>query len=392
MSPALKYFLAIGWSFLLIGVAFALWFVHIPVVVARLGLEPWLLGIALLSGSVGGLLMMAPSAVIVMRLGASRAVAWTLPPFALLAQAPIHVPSVPLLFVALAAGGMVMGVLNTAANTRASDWEGETGRPMMSVFHAFYSGGALVGALLGAWMLSLEEGSGVALLVALAVMLAVSVAVIPWFGPSVPHPVREGGPGAKAALGSPFLIALAGLALFADSVEGAVNEWSSLYLYTVRDLTEAQAAWGFAVFSAVMTTVRIFGALVVARFGERRVLLAGGLLIFAGFTVILLAPHPMLAVAGFGVVALGSANLVPVLTSLGGKAEGVPPAAGIALVAAACTAGMLMGPPVIGFVAQGFGLAVALAVVGCFGLVVASGVALLRWPAARVVTMKGTGG
>jgi MFS family permease len=385
VRPALKSFLAIAWAFLLIGVAFALWFVHIPVVVARLGLEPWLLGLALLSGSLGGLLMMAPSAVIVMRLGPSRAVAWTLAPFAVLAQAPIHVPSVPLLFLALAAGGMVMGVLNTASNTRASDWEVETGRPMMSVFHAFYSGGALVGAVLGAWMLGLPGGSGVALLVALGVMVAVSVAVIPWFGPSVPHPRAAGAPGARAALASPFLIALAGIALFSDSVEGAVNEWSALYLHTVRDLTKAQAAWGFAVFSAVMTTVRIFGALVVARFGERRVLLAGGVLIAVGFGVILLAPSPHVAIAGFGVVALGSANLVPVLTSLGGRAEGVPPAAGIALVAAACTAGMLMGPPVIGFVAQGFGLSVALAVVGCFGLVVAGGVAALRWPAARRV-------
>lgn len=386
MRPALKSFLAIGWSFLLIGVAFALWFVHIPVVVERLSLEPWLLGVALLSGSVGGLLAMAPSAVIVMRLGASRAVALTLPPFALLVQAPIHVPSIPLLFVSLAACGVVMGVLNTAANTRASDWEVETGRPMMSVFHAFYSGGALIGALLGAWMLSLDGGSTLPLLVALVATFAISVAILPWFGPSVPHPKREGAPGARAALKSPFLIALAGIALFSDSVEGAVNEWSALYLKTIRDLTEAQAAWGFAVFSAVMTTIRIFGALVVARLGERRVLLGGGMLIAVGFACILSAPHPYLSIAGFGVVAMGSANLVPVLTSLGGRAGDVPPAAGIAMVAAACTAGMLMGPPVIGFVAQGFGLPVALAVVGSFGLVVAAGTAALRWPSSAPVS------
>lgn len=385
MPATLKSFVAIGWTFLLIGIAFALWFVYIPVVVDRLGLEPWLLGIALLSASVGGLLAMAPSALIVMRLGASRATALTLAPFAVLAQAPIHAPSVPMLFVFLMAGGLVMGVLNTAANTRAADWEAETGRPMMSVFHAFYSGGALLGALLGAWMLSLDGGSWGALLAALAVMVALSLAVIPWFGPSVPHPRRDGAPNARAALKSPFLIALAGVALFSDSVEGAVNEWSALYLKTVRDMTDAQAAWGFATFSAVMTGVRIFGALVVARFGERRVLMAGGCLIAAGFAVILAAPHPWLSVAGFGVVALGSANLVPVLTSLGGRADGVPPAAGIAVVAAACTAGMLMGPPVIGFVAQGFGLTAALSVVGCFGLIVAAGTALLRWPAARAL-------
>ncbi|MEY4983510.1 MAG: hypothetical protein RIR62_1776, partial [Pseudomonadota bacterium] len=372
MPAALKSFLAIGWSFLLIGVTFALWFVHIPVVVERLALEPWLLGIALLSGSLGGLLAMAPSALIVMRLGASRAVALTLPPFAVLVQAPIHAPTVPLLFLSLAACGMVMGVLNTAANTRAADWEGETGRPMMSVFHAFYSGGALLGALLGAWMLARAGGSTPPLLVTLAVTVALSVAILPWLGPSVPHPKGDGAPRARAALKSPFLVALAGIALFSDSVEGAVNEWSALYLTTIRDLTEAQAAWGFAVFSAVMTAIRLFGALVVARLGERRVLLGGGVLIALGFACILTAPHPWLSIAGFGVVALGSANLVPVLTSLGGRAGDVPPAAGIAMVAAACTAGMLMGPPVIGFVAQGFGLPVALAVVGGFGLVVAA--------------------
>lgn len=367
----------------MIGVAFALWFVHIPVVVARLQIEPWLLGLILLSGSLSGLLSMAPSAVIVMRLGPSRAMAMTMAPFALLAQAPIHAPNIALLVLFIAAGGLVMGVLNTAVNTRASDWEGETGRPMMSVFHAFYSGGALLGALLGAAILSRDGGSTLPLLLIGALMLAVSVVIVPWLGPSVPHPKGEGHPGARAALKSGFLLALAGIALFADSVEGAVNEWSALYLKTIRDLPEAQAAYGFAVFSAVMTTMRIFGAAVVLRFGERRVLLWGGVLIATGFALILTATSPWLSIAGFGVVALGGANLVPTLTSLGGRVAEVPAAAGIAMVAGACTAGMLIGPPVIGFVTQGFGLTVGLAVVGCFGLVVAGGTAALRWPAAR---------
>lgn len=382
MTAERKSFIAVAWCFLLVGIAFALWFVHIPLVVHRLGLEPWLLGLVLLSGSLGGLAAMAPSALIVMRIGPSRGVALTLAPFAVLAQAPIHAPTVPLLFAGIIAGGLVMGVLNTAANTRASDWEVATGRPMMSVFHAFYSGGALIGALLGAGMLALPGGSTLPLLAVMAGLVIVSLLILPWLGPSVPHPKAEGGPGAGAALKTPFLLALAVIAVFSDSVEGAVNEWSALYLKTVRDLSAAQAAYGFATYSLVMTTVRLFGSAVVVRMGERRVLIAGGLLMSVGLALVLLAPSPWLSIAGFGVVALGGANLVPVLTSLGGRVDGVPPAAGIATVAGACTAGMLMGPPVIGFVAQMAGLPVALAVVGLFGLIVAGGTAALRWPGA----------
>lgn len=372
-------FVSVCYGFLAIGLGFALWFVHIPMVVARLNLQPWLLGLVLLSISVGSLIMMPISAAVVVRFGAARPLAVSLPLFAASFPLPILAADLSLLFLATVGLGLVTGMLNTALNTRASDWEGETGRVMMPVFHGFYSCGALVGSLVGAWMLARPEGSLGWVIGAAGLLVLLALVAAPTFGPSRPHPMQKG-ERLWTGLKHRFLLLIAAFALVSDAVEGAVNEWSALYLHVIRELPEARAAYGFALFSLVMTLVRFFGAPLVVRLGDRRVLLLGGVLIVVGFATVLAAPGAWISTAGFGVVALGSANLIPVLTSLAGRVPGVPAAVGIAVVASAAIIGMLMGPPLIGFVTQGFGLQLGLGMPLLFGALVALGAAFAPWP------------
>ena len=129
-----------------------------------------------------------------------------------------------------------------------------------------------------------------------------------------------------------------------------------------------------------MAVGRFAGVAVVARVGERRVVVGGGALVAAGMALALAAPTPVMSAAGFLVVGLGAANGLPVLIGAASRVPGVVPATGVAAAMSGATAGFLVSPPLIGSIAQGFGLAAALAVVAAAGLAVAATAALWPWP------------
>ena len=164
------------------------------------------------------------------------------------------------------------------------------------------------------------------------------------------------------------MLALGAIAFLGYAIEGAVTDWSALFLTVVRDATPATAAVGYALFSLAMAAFRLFGDPVVARFGNRRVLVGGGLLIAAGLGLALAAPWPLVGAVGFGLVGVGAANVVPVLFSASARAPGVPPGIGVAAVATMGYTGYLFAPPILGFVAHQYGLSASIALVLAMGL------------------------
>jgi MFS family permease len=128
-----------------------------------------------------------------------------------------------------------------------------------------------------------------------------------------------------------------------------------------------------------MTLSRFAGGPVVERLGDKRVLLVGGVLMAAGMALVVVAPDALLSASGYLLVGIGAANASPVLISAAARTPGVSPATAVALIATAISTGLLAGPPIIGFVAQGLGLTVAMGVVGAMGLVVAIGAAFRSW-------------
>ena len=146
-----------------------------------------------------------------------------------------------------------------------------------------------------------------------------------------------------------------------------MNDWSTLYLATVRGLNEAAASAGFAAFAATMAICRLLGGPVVARIGERAILLYGGVIAAAGLAFVTLAPWTTLAPAGFALVAVGLANTMPILISLAARTPGAAPSVNVASVATAALLGFLLGPPIIGFTAQLLGLGTAIALLRAAG-------------------------
>jgi MFS family permease len=190
-------------------------------------------------------------------------------------------------------------------------------------------------------------------------------------------PASEKG-GASFALPTAAVVGVAALTFVCNGLEGSVNDWSALYLSTVRLLSESAAASGFAIFAATMTALRLFGGPLVTWIGPRGVVFYGGLIASAGLFVVVLAPWPIVSAAGFGLIAIGLANTMPVLFSIAARTPGAPPSVNVAAVSTTALAGFLLWPPIIGFTAQQLGLATALGLLSIPALGVAAAGIFLR--------------
>ena len=152
-----------------------------------------------------------------------------------------------------------------------------------------------------------------------------------------------------------------------------MTDWSALFLATVKHASVPAAATGFAAFSITMAFFRLAGDAVVARLGETRTLTGGGALIAAGLVLAIAAPAPTLSAAGFAVVGIGAANVVPVVFGAASRTPGMPSSLGLAAVATMGYAGFLTMPPILGFIAHAFGLSTMLALAALMGLIIVAG-------------------
>jgi MFS family permease len=163
---------------------------------------------------------------------------------------------------------------------------------------------------------------------------------------------------------------LAILTLLCLLVEGAMVDWTAIYLQTVAGATLEFAVAGFAAFSLTMTVCRFMGDRVVRRLGRAHTLRLGGLLATLGLALAMALPYPVPATIGFACVGLGLANAVPVLFSTAGETRGIPPSMGVAMVATMGYAGLLLGPPLIGFGGDLMGLRTTLCLLVLFALII----------------------
>ena len=169
------------------------------------------------------------------------------------------------------------------------------------------------------------------------------------------------------------LLGLGILALCALLAEGAIGDWSAVYLMDVRAAAQSVAAAGFAAFSLAMAAGRFGGDRVAHRFGSTRLLRTSGALASAGLLLAMVVTEPIAAIVGFGLVGLGVANMIPLIFSAAGRTRDI--ASGHALAAVATTGylGFLAGPPLIGLAAEAVGLPAALLIVVIACVAVAAG-------------------
>ncbi len=387
--------------FIVLGLADGVWLARIPGVKQHLGLSDGLLGVALLASPVGLVLVAAFADRIIERFGSARptvagAVAISLLPIALGLAG-----SLGLLMATLLVYGMASGLMDVAMNAQAVRVERGYRRPLINSFHACYSFGGLVGALLGglfAW-----AGIGLAVtFTAVGVPLAL-LAVLARGGLLRGTEAHDRLPGDQAtanqAVGDPeaggqgaggqvvggqgagaqpapwragvtgrrhgaaaAIIVLGMLALCSLLGEGAAGGWSAVYLRDNLGTSAAFAALGYAAFSVTMAAGRLAGDRLAARFGPGRLVSGCGAVAAVGLACALVSASPALGLIGFALFGAGLSSTFPQLLSAAGNIETSRSGTGIARVAGAGYLGLLGGPVLIGSCASLIGLRLALVI------------------------------
>ena len=342
-------------AFVVAGFISACWSPLIPFAKAALRVNDAQLGLLLLTFGVGSLIGVSLAGLTAARIGARPLIVAGGLGMCLVLPA-LSVAAAPLtLGAALAVFGASLGALDVAMNAHAVEVETAAGAPLMSGFHALFSLGGFAGA---AWM-TLALRSQLSTLTATLLAALAAAALI---AGSAPGLLRARPPAPRAPLfvmPSGLVAVIAILAATMFLAEGAVFDWSGLLMVDRGLAGRADAGVAFIAFSIAMTVGRLSGDQVVARLGGRRVLQWGGALAIAGLALALTSPNAPAAVAGFALVGLGAANVVPVLFSAAGRQTAMAPTLAVAAVTSTGYAGVLAGPPVLGLVAHAVGLPTA---------------------------------
>jgi MFS family permease len=349
------------------GAALGSWATRTPALSERVDAEPGLFGLALLGASIGMLIAASLSGRLIERYGARAVVAGS----AIIACGSLPMigfsTSVPMLAAALFVLGVSNGAFDVAMNVAGVDVERRLGRAIMPTLHAGFSFGALAGSAGAGFAASHEWSPGrhltVAALAAL-VVLALVIAAVPGSRPAHTEPVEK--PRA-APVRRPVLWLLAAIALFSAIAEGASSDWSALLMTSLHGVGEGSAAFAYAGFALAMALARLVGGWTQQRFGATRTLAVGAGVAAAGLVAATI-PVPAFGFIGFALAGAGLAAAFPIALSLAGDAGKRSDGSGgereLAFATTIAYTGFLVGPPLIGWIAQVTSLSVSFLVVG----------------------------
>ena len=363
------------------GAGFATWIPHIPHVQQKFALSEATLGLTLLAIAVGAIVTMPIAGGLVEKWGSKRVT--TLTAFAFCAVLPslMWINYFPLFVLNLFLLGACGGSMDVAMNAHGVYLEQQYNKPIMSAFHGLFSTGGLVGAGIAAGLLASgwtpAQHMGV---VAVGLFILVALAVR-YLLPPPPRALPDESEDAPPLFAFPTkgpVIALAALAFFVFMSEGAMADWTAVYLDDLPEVDAALAAVGFAAFSLTMAAGRLAGDAVVSALGRVQVVRWGSALAAAGIALASFSTHPYWVIAGFALVGIGLSNVIPIIFSAASYLSPEEPGRNIASVTTAGYFGFLAGPPLIGFLAEGISLTGAFQVLAASLLLVAVAAKLVQ--------------
>ncbi len=345
---------AVSTFFAVVGFISASWITRIPALTSKLDLDTAQLGILLLFIAIGSLLAFQFIGRLIERYGSNRTTfLFCLGFVAALALMAVS-PNAAILGGSLFIYGFGFGATDVAMNAQGVTVEHKLRKPIMGSLHGFFSLGALVGAALSGILAQLGVGL-VPNLVAFSVM-GLALAVWANGGQIEDEPVTPGeAPGEKGLRFSlpPRVLWPLGVIAFCGAVgEGAMADWSALYVHDELGGSEGTAALAFAAFSTTMLIGRFAGDKIVSRFGPGNVVQAGAIVSAIGLAGGLLIEGAGSAIVGFSVMGIGLAFVFPVVYSAAGSTPGIPSGRGVAAVATIGYTGFLAGPPLLGLLAR----------------------------------------
>ncbi len=257
--------------------------------------------------------------------------------------------------------GLAAGSLDVSMNGQAVYVERKKGKPIMSSFHALFSIGMAFGAGLGALFTKFDISLTTNFMIMAALGIIALIVTSPDLVDADPEEKDvDSKKGGGFVLPTKAILPLAIIAFCCMLGEGSMADWSAIYMTKVVGQSETFGAIAFGAFAVAMTIGRIFGDYVTFKLGKENLLIWNGIFALAGLILALMFTNEWATLIGFFLIGIGLSTVVPIVYGAAGNAVGVEPSVGIAMATTIGYSGFFIGPPVIGYLADEFGLRVGL--------------------------------
>lgn len=263
--------------------------------------------------------------------------------------------------------GSSRNFLNISANAQSIGVQGLYDKFIVASFHGIWSLAGFAGAAIGSFMITHNISPFIHFLIVGSTTLLL---IILTFGDTIKEDIPSDKKKSLIVLPDKALVKLGAVAFCSMSCEGTMYDWSSIYFQKEVHAAPSQVGLGFVAYMGTMTSARFVGGWLIKTFGEKKLLQLSGCLIAAGLITAIVFPNIVTAIIGFMLAGLGVSCVVPIIFTLAGKNSKLPPGAAIAAVSIVGYGGFLLGPPIIGHIAQAFNLRWSFLLIACMGLMI----------------------
>ncbi len=362
-----------AWVFASLNILFGTWAIYIPTVKENLEIDKSQLGIAIFFLSLGVFVVFPIASKIINKIGVGRATWYGVILSCIAALLPLLAPSYYMLMAALFLFGASNGFTDISMNTLVTELEKEDKKKFMSASHGFFSlGGVLAG--LGSFLIGPLDNPILHMGIAVALVLTVNLIYFRRYLDIVAAPVEKDPFSSK--LFRPLLL-LGLISFVAMGSEGAIVDWSGLYLKEISMAPEALWGAGFLGFQVTMTLGRFLGDGISSKIGSIKIVGLGVLVVMAGYGLVL-STTTYLAILGFSLSGLGFSVMIPEVFRIGGNVKGIDSSQGVSFIAGTGYTGFLCAPPILGFIADTHSLVACILVLSCCALLILGAVVVLH--------------
>ncbi|WP_241610071.1 MFS transporter [Rosenbergiella epipactidis] len=342
-------------AFFIAGFAMGAWAPLVPYAQDRLTLDSGSLGLLLLCLGCGSLITMLFSGKLAGRFGCRIIIVIGSLMASLVFPVLATTESISIMALSLVVFGAGVGLIDVTVNMQGALVEQESSQPLMSGFHGLFSIGGIVGAAGGSLVLSSGFTPMMMSLCTFLIIVLLVISVSKHLLPFAAHSEVEN----RAFKLNAHLLLMAIMCMICFLAEGAMLDWSGVWLTSARGLALNHAGWGYAVFAVAMAIMRLLGDKLVSTLGRGKILFLSGFFAMSGYALAVLLPGWQASLVAFMLVGIGAANVAPIVTTLASVEKIMPSNMSVAFVSTVGYLGILMGPALIGFIAHSVNLSVA---------------------------------
>ncbi|WP_312398877.1 MFS transporter [Chryseobacterium sp.] len=366
--------------FLVCGLGIASWAPMVPLAKDRLRLNEADLGLLLLLLGGGALVMMPISGILISKIGSRKVILGSVLAAAFILPCLLVISNIYLMGLALFAFGCSIGTVDVAMNAHGIQVQNIYEKPIMSSLHGLFSVGGLFGSLGLGFLIKLGLNPiYAAITISTLLIFLLSIQFKHLFNYQTEKEiilkfsnVDEEKVATSRLQWFNSTVLLLGLMCFIVFLsEGAMLDWSAIFLRDNKNVEPEFSGIGYAAFSVAMAVMRLAGDSLISKLNSKIVVIGGSIIASAGIVILIFSPWITVSLIGFILLGIGAANIVPVFFSEGGKISGLSPTVSIPVITTMGYAGQLAGPALLGFIAHHFSLTVAFEIIALLFIVVA---------------------